>query len=159
MSQSLNPRKLDDLLAGAVDLTARPDFAAWRQKHPEAVDALQSLPTILSKRRSKMIRIARYSTSVALVLFVAVTAWWMFFGHGTAASWAQVIDQIAKVRNATCRVSVHAAQGQAGQISTVVFHRPCCCLFLRTPRAREYLNGARRLLAHHAAMQKEGPGG
>jgi hypothetical protein len=106
MNDSPRRTKLDDLLAGAVDLRPQPDFAAWQQSHPEAVEVLQSLPTTPAKRRSKMIRIARYSTSVALVLFVAVAAWWMFFGHGTATSWAQVIDQIAKVRNATCRVSV-----------------------------------------------------
>jgi len=105
MSQSPKARKLDDLLAGAVDLTARPDFAAWQEKHPEAVDAIQSLPIILSKRRSKIIRIARYSTSVALLLFVAVGAWWMFFGNGTAIAWAQVIEQLAKVRSAACRVN------------------------------------------------------
>jgi len=107
MSQSPNPKKLDELLTAAVDLQPRPDFAAWRQKHPEAVAALQSLPIILSKRRSKMIRIARYSTSVALLLFVAVGAWWTFFSNGTASAWAQVIDQLSKVRSATCQVSIY----------------------------------------------------
>ena len=43
-----------------------PILPRGKWKHPEAVDALQSLPIILSKRRSKMIRIARYSTSVAV---------------------------------------------------------------------------------------------
>jgi hypothetical protein len=108
MSPSPNRTKLDDLLNGAVDLHPRPDFAAWRQNHPEAVDALQSLSIILSKRRSKMIRIARYSTSVALLLLVAVGMWWMFFGHCTTTAWAQVIDQLARVRNATCQASVHS---------------------------------------------------
>ena len=115
MSQSLNPRKLDDLLAGAVDLTARPDFAAWRQKHPEAVEGLQSLPVILSKQRSKMIRIARYSTSVALLLIVAIGTSWMFFSPGTTSAWAQVIDQLSKVHSATCNLHVH--NGDFDQVS------------------------------------------
>ena len=107
MSPSPNRSKLDDLLAGAVDLAARPDFSAWRRQHPEAVDSIESLPVILAKRRSKMIRIARYSTSVALVLLVAVGAWWVVFSSGTATAWAQVIEQLSRVRNARCQLSVH----------------------------------------------------
>ncbi|MFZ1932823.1 MAG: hypothetical protein WAU84_03670, partial [Thermoguttaceae bacterium] len=106
MSPSPNRSKLDDLLAGAVDLAARPDFSAWRRQHPEAVDSIESLPVILAKRRSKMIRIARYSTSVALVLLVAVGAWWVVFSSGTATAWAQVIEQLSRVRNARCQLSV-----------------------------------------------------
>ncbi len=111
MNDSPNRTKLDELLAAAVDLAARPDFAAWRRQHPEAVDALQSLPAILAKRRSKVIRIARYSTSVALVLFVVVAAWWMFFSSSTATAWAQVIEQLSRVHNATCRLSIHRGPG------------------------------------------------
>ena len=107
MSHSANPKKLDELLTAAVDLQPLPDFAAWRQNHPEAVAALQSLPIILSKRRSKMIRIVRYSTSVALLLFVAIGAWWMFFGHGTASAWAQMIEQLSQVRSAMCQLDVY----------------------------------------------------
>jgi hypothetical protein len=107
MNDSPQRTKLDDLLRDAVDLTARPDFAAWQAAHPEAVDAIRSFPTILKTRRSKMIRIARYCTSAAAVLLVAIGAWWMFFGHGTASAWAQVIDQLAKVHSATCRMSVY----------------------------------------------------
>jgi hypothetical protein len=107
MSHSPNPKKIDELLAVAVDLQPRPDFAAWRQNHPEAVAALQSLPVILSKRRSKMIRIARYSTSVAAVLLVAVAAWWMFLSSSTAAAWAQVIEQLLRARNATCQLTFY----------------------------------------------------
>jgi hypothetical protein len=107
MSDSPNRTKLDDLLAGAVDLAARPDFAAWQEKHPEAVDSIESLPIILSKRRSKMIRIARYSTSVAAVLLVAIAAWWMFFSSSTATAWAQVIEQLSRARNATCQLTFY----------------------------------------------------
>jgi hypothetical protein len=118
MSPSPHRTKLDDLLTAAVDLQPRPDFAVWRQNHPAAVAALQSFPTTLSKRRSKMIRIARYSTSVALLLFVAVGVWWMFFSNGTASAWAQMVEQLAKVRSATCRMSVYE-DGHCGETDQV----------------------------------------
>ena len=63
--------KLDELLAGAVDLRPQPDFAAWRRKHPEAIEALRAIPTVIAKRRSTMIRIVRYSTSAAAVVLFA----------------------------------------------------------------------------------------
>ena len=101
-------KKLDELLNGAVELRPRPDFAEWRQKHPEAIDALRSLPTVIAKRRSTMIRITRYSTSAAAVLlFLAAVAWWMFFSQGARNAWAEVIDQLAQVRSATCNLHVY----------------------------------------------------
>lgn len=101
-------KKLDELLNGAVELRPRPDFEKWRRKHPEAIDALTSLPTTIAKRRSTMARIARYSTStVAVLLFLAAGAWWMFFSPGARNAWAEVIDQVAQVRRATCNLHVH----------------------------------------------------
>jgi uncharacterized protein DUF1559 len=107
MSDS-HEKKLDELLSGAVELRPRPDFAKWRQEHPEAIDALRSLPTVIAKRRYTMTRIARYSTSAAAVLlFLAAGAWWMFFSQSTRDAWAEAIDQLAKVRSATCYRHVH----------------------------------------------------
>jgi len=111
MSPSEPKRKLDDVLAGAVNLRPQPDFARWHQEHPEAIAALRALPTLKAQRRITMIRIVRYSTSVAaVVLLLAAGAWWMLFSHGVESSWAQAIDQLAQIRSAICTLSVHRAE-------------------------------------------------
>lgn len=110
MSQSKHGKKLDELLTGAVDLRPQPDFAEWRREHPEAIEALRSLPTIIARRKVTIIRIARYSTSAAAVLLLVVGAWWMFFSNSTEKSWAQVIDQLAQVRNATCTLCAYRGE-------------------------------------------------
>ena len=107
MSDS-HENKFEKLLSDAVELRPRPDFAKWRQDHPEAVDALGSQPRIISNRRYKMIRIVRYSTSAAAVLvFLAAGAWWMLFSQGARNAWAEVIEQLARVRSATCSLHTH----------------------------------------------------
>jgi hypothetical protein len=107
MTHSPQKKKLDDLLTGAVDLRPQPDFAAWRRRHPQAVEALRSLPLVLAKRRSTMNRALRYIASAAAVLILlAAGAWWMLFSHGASSAWAEVIDRLAQVRSATCNVCV-----------------------------------------------------
>ena len=73
MTHSPQKKKLDELLSGAVDLQAQPDFAEWRRSIPRPIEALKSLPTIITRRRYAMIRIVRYSTSAAAaILLLAV---------------------------------------------------------------------------------------
>jgi len=108
MTHSEHKRKLDDLLADAVDLRPKPNFAQWQRKHPEAIEALQSLPAVMTKRRFAMARIIRYSTSaLAVVLLLVAGAWWMLFSGSVRKSWAQVIDQLAQIRSATCTLRVY----------------------------------------------------
>ena len=49
-----------------------------------------------------MIRLARYSMSAAVFLFLAVGTWWMFLSHGARNAWAEMIDQVTQIRSATC---------------------------------------------------------
>jgi hypothetical protein len=107
MSDSPNKKKLDELLAGAVELRPQPDFSQWSEKHPEAIETLHSLPAIIARRRLLMIRLVGYSTSTAAVLFVVAGAWWMFFYNGTNTAWAEVIDRLAQIRTATCVLMHH----------------------------------------------------
>lgn len=108
MSQPSPKRKLDDLLTSAVDLRGEPDFAQWRQEHPEAIEALRAIPAIIARRRYATMRVVRYSTSAAAALLVVIVAtWWMFFGHGAERSWAAVIDQLAKIQTAACSLTMY----------------------------------------------------
>ena len=70
MSHSKQPHKIDELLIGAVNLHRQPDFAQWRRQHPEAIEALTALPTLMAQRRSSMIRNVRYAASAAAVATV-----------------------------------------------------------------------------------------
>ena len=106
MTDSPRKRKLDDLLTGAIDLHAQPDFAAWCRTHPQAVEALRSLPIVLAERRSTMVRVARYSTAAAALFLLAAGAWWMLFSHGASSAWAAAMDRLAQVRSATCDLYV-----------------------------------------------------
>lgn len=110
-------RKLDEVLADAVDLRLQPDFAEWCSKHPEALDALRSLPVATTRKRIRMNRIVRYSMSAAAAIVLLVAGvWWMFFSHGVETSWAQVIEQLAQVRSATCQLNVHGGYGGASKV-------------------------------------------
>ncbi len=107
MSDS-HENKIDKLLSDAVELRPQPDFAKWCLEHPQAVDALTSLPITRTNRRSKVIRITRYSTSAAAVLiFLAAGAWWMLLSHGARNAWAEAIEQLAQIRSATCSLHTH----------------------------------------------------
>ena len=54
-----------------------------------------------------MIRVARYSTSIAAALLFIVGAWWMFWSHGARNAWAEAIDQLTHIRSATCNLHIH----------------------------------------------------
>ena len=54
-----------------------------------------------------MIRIARYSTSAAILLLFAAGAWWMLFGYGAKNAWAEAMDRLVQVRSATCKLHTH----------------------------------------------------
>ena len=104
-------KKLDDLLLAVSDLRPQPDFLAWQREHPQAVQSILSLPTIARKRRFLMIRIARYSASVAACLLIILAGgWWAFFRHGTADLLADVIRELSRIQSATCLLHMHSAQ-------------------------------------------------
>jgi len=111
MSNSPVERELDDLLFGATEVRLDPDFDRWRSEHPEAVRALHTLrPAMVNqRRRAAMIRIARYSTAAAaLTLSIVAVVGWLVMHQGATSAFADVIDQLRHVKNASCQVRLHA---------------------------------------------------
>lgn len=105
MTDSKHKKTLDELLSGAVDLRLQPDFAEWRQKHPEALEALRAVPTTVNSRRRNMVRIVRYSTSAAAVILLLIAgAWWAIFTQGVATPWEGVTFAFADVQKAVSQV-------------------------------------------------------
>jgi len=115
MKDSLDSKRLDDLLSDVTDLRAQPDFDQWRRRHPKAVDALKARPFVITNRRNRkmMIRITRFGTIAAaiLVLVIASLAVPTLFWPSSATLFAQVREQLDSVHTFTFDVKLEV-EGQ-----------------------------------------------
>lgn len=110
MSHPNENEKLKDLLSRAADLQPQPDFDQWKRQYPEAVNALESRPSVMAnqRRKDKMIRFARYgATAAAVTLLTVAGVWWLVVNQGATSAFADVIEQLGHVKNVTCQMRCH----------------------------------------------------
>jgi len=84
MSDSTNRTKLDDLLRGAADLARRPTLPHGKRSTPRRSMQFSRFHDPIETEVQDD-SYCPLQQSVALLLFVAVGAWWMFFSPGTQA--------------------------------------------------------------------------
>ena len=94
----------------------RSGFEALARNLGPIGQAVLGQPKTTTDRRTNMVRLTRYSMSaVAVVLFLAVGAWWMLFSPGARNAWAEMIDRMAQIQSATC--SLHTHRGGSERVS------------------------------------------